>query len=48
LAEGFGDLSKEATDDYCSKAQVSITNHLSLVQAQDHGDNCIDDYDMGF
>jgi len=48
LAEGFGDLSKEATEDYCSKAQVSITNHLSLVQAQDHGDNCIDDYDMGF
>jgi DNA-directed RNA polymerase beta' subunit/intein/homing endonuclease len=48
LAEGFGDLSKEATEDYCSKAQVSIANHLSLIQAQDHGDNCIDDYDMGF
>ena len=48
LAEGFGDLSKEATEDYCSKAQVSIANNLSLIQAQDHGDNCIDDYDMGF
>jgi DNA-directed RNA polymerase II subunit RPB1 len=49
LAEGFGDLSKEASDDYCSKAQVSIANNLTLVQAQDRGQQgCVDDYDMGF
>ena len=47
LAEGFGDLSHEVNEDYCSKAQVTIANNLSLVQAQDHGD-CVDDYDMGF
>jgi DNA-directed RNA polymerase II subunit RPB1 len=49
LAEGFGDLSKEASDDYCSKAQVTIANNLALVQAQDIGiKGCVDDYDMGF
>ena len=49
LAEGFGDLSKEASDDYCSKAQVTIANNLALVQAQDHGQQgCMDDYDLGF
>lgn len=49
LAEGFGDLSKEASDDYCSKAQVTITNNLALVQAQDRGQqSCVDDYDIGF
>jgi DNA-directed RNA polymerase II subunit RPB1 len=47
LAEGFGDLSKEATDDYCSKAQVTIANNLTLVQAQDRGQQgCVDDYDL--
>lgn len=47
LAEGFGDLSREVNEDYCSKAQVTIANNLSLVQAQDRGD-CVDEYDMGF
>ena len=47
LAEGFGDLSREVNEEYCSKAQVTIANNLSLVQAQDHGD-CVDEYDMGF
>jgi len=47
LAEGFGDLSREATDDYCSKAQVTIANNLALVQAQDRGQQgCVDDYDL--
>jgi DNA-directed RNA polymerase II subunit RPB1 len=47
LTEGFGDLSREATDDYCSKSQVTIANNLALVQAQDRGQQgCVDDYDL--
>jgi DNA-directed RNA polymerase II subunit RPB1 len=47
LAEGFGDLSKEASDDYCSKAQVTIANNLALVQSQDRGQQgCVDEYEL--